>query len=267
MRRFFPLIGFLLLGWLIALPVYAGQTAVLIHGYWSDGSDWRKLGIVQALQLAGWQDAGHALPYGILPAWGYPNATGNFVYTVTLPAEAPLPVQVSWLGTYLQGLHARHPDNDLVLVGHSAGGVVARLAMVVTGAPVRTLVTIASPHLGTDAAELGLEITHSPAGWFLPFLGGNTLLRSEGLYRDLVREYPGTLLFWLNRQSHPEARYISIVRIGVRVGTGDHIVPIYSQDLNYVPALSGKSTTISSIGFHGLQPADGPLLASVLAEQ
>lgn len=264
-KTVFAIAALLVSGWLTLSPAHAGQTVVLIHGYWSDGSDWRRLGVVQALQFAGWHDAGHLLPSGLLPTWIYPNATDNCVYTVTLPSEAPLPLQVSWLGTYLQGLRARHPNNDLILVGHSAGGVVARLAMVVTAIPVHTLITIASPHLGTEAAEWGLEVTHSPVGWFLPFMGGNSLLRSEGLYLDLVRESPGTLLFWLNRQPHPSAQYISIVRMGAKVGAGDSIVPLYSQDLNHVPALAGKAMTVTSIGFHGLQPTDGPLLVSILS--
>lgn len=259
---------FILLFGLLSSPVYGGQTVVFIHGYLNDGSQWRPLGFVLALQQLGWIDAGHTFPSGpaVLPPLNDPNAPKNFVYTVTLPSEAALPIQTSWLATYLQGIYARHPDNDLVLVGHSVGGVVARLTMVSLGMPVKGLITIASPHLGTDKAELGIMAHNSPLGWFAPLFGMNTLNRSQGLYWDLVREYPGSLLFWLNRQPHPPARYVSIVRGGEEVGAGDYLVPAYSHDMNNVPALRGLSEVIVTVGTHSLQPADIPLLTTLLVQ-
>jgi pimeloyl-ACP methyl ester carboxylesterase len=258
---------FILLFSILSLPAQGGQTVVLIHGYLSDGSQWRPLGIVNALQQVGWVDAGHTFPSGpaMLPPLNHPNAPDHYVYTVTLPSEAFLSAQANWLGTYLQAIQARHPDNDLILVGHSVGGVVARLAVVSMGIPIKGLITIASPHLGTDSAETGIMINNSPLGWFAPFVGLGTLNRSQGLYWDLVREYPGSLLFWLNRQPHPMARYISVVRSGEEIGAGDCLVPAYSQDMNNVPALRGRSEIIFSVGTHALQPADGHLLATILA--
>ena len=91
------------------------------------------------------------------------------------------------------------------------------------------------------------------------FFGLDTINRSKGLYWDLGREYPTTLLFWLNRQPHPKAFYVSIVRMG-----GDEWVPPYSQDMNDVPALHGKAQTVTTGGTHSLHLADGPLLASLL---
>jgi triacylglycerol lipase len=249
----------LLLIFLLSLPAYAGQTLVLIHGYLSDGSSWRPTGIVPVLQRAGWQDAGHLFPNGPLPGQVPPSPTQRYLYTVTLPSEAPLVVQAQWLDFYLRTLQAKHPDNSLILVGHSAGGVVARLVMVVSGIPIAGLITIASPHLGTDKAEWGSRLSHSPLGWITPFLGLETLNRSKQLYRDLSRETPANLLFWLNRRPHPKAFYVSIVRVG-----GDDWVPVYSQDMNDVVALRGLAMTVKTVGTHSLRPADGPLLASLL---
>jgi len=234
----------LLFIWLLSLPAHAGHTLVLIHGYLGDGSTWQATGIVSALEAAGWQEAGHLERY---------------VYTVTLPSEAPLAAQAQWLDFYLRQLQKRHPKNSLILVGHSVGGVVARLVMVVSGIPVQGLITIASPHLGTDKAEWGSMLSNSPFSWFAPFFGLDTLNRSKGLYSDLVREHPASLLFWLNRQSHPKAFYASIVR-----ANGDKWVPAYSQDMNDVPALRGLAMTVTSKGTHSLQVADGPLLISLL---
>jgi pimeloyl-ACP methyl ester carboxylesterase len=256
---------FSLLIFTISISAQAGQTLVLVHGYLADGSLWRPSGIVGALQQGGWQDAGHLFPNGTLPGWTAPSLTGRYLYTVTLPSsEAPLMVQTQWLSQYLHFLQAKHPDNSLILVGHSAGGVVARLSMIHSGLAVKGLITISSPHLGTDKAEWAVLASNSPFSWFAPFFGMDTINRSEGLYWDLIRETPSTALFWFNRQPHPQARYISVVRVGKAIGVGDDLVPAYSQDMNHVPALAGRAITVTSIGTHSLQPSDGYLLVSLL---
>ncbi len=242
----------------------AGQTLVLVHGYLGTGTAWRTTGIVTRLQRAGWRDSGHLFPHSELPS-GLPDwHTQRYLYTVTLPSEAPLPVQTRQLSFYLHWLQQRHPNNDMILVGHSAGGVVARLSMLFHPEfPVQGLITIASPHLGTDKAELGYQLGHSPLGWFAPFAGLDTLNRSEELYRDLVRERPSTELFWLNRRPHPPAIYISIIRANEDEGF-DSLVPAYSQDMNNVSALSGQSIVIPTYGDHALHWRDGVLLADLL---
>lgn len=247
-----------------SLSAYAGQTVVLVHGYLSDGSSWRYTGISALLQRAGWQDGGHLLPYGALPLQQR-SVTGHYQYTVTLPSEAPLEIQARYLQQYIFYLQQRHPENDCVLVGHSVGGVVARLLMVLQPElPVQALITIASPHLGTEFAELGLSIAHSPFAWFAPMMGMSTLNRSAGLYADLLPESPSTLLFWLNRQPHPNALYVSIVRSQESTFSHDGIVASFSQDMNYVAALAGQARVIPSFGAHGLQTQDGLRLVQVL---
>ncbi len=255
--RLITLITFLL----ISSANYAGgYTLVLIHGYLSDASLWRTRGIVAALQETGWQDAGTLFPSGPFPrALPPPNRQDRYLYTVSLPSEAPLAVQARWLDTYLHEIVARHPDHELILIGHSAGGVVARLVLVTEQFPIMALITIASPHLGTDAAEAGLSLSHSPFSWFAPFFGLGTINRSEDLYWDLIRESPDTPLFWLNRSPHPDVFYLSIIRVA-----GDEVVEPYSQDMNDIPALRGKVLTIPTVGPHSLHPGDGPLLATWL---
>lgn len=250
----------------MAFNVYAGQTLVLIHGYLADGSEWRGSGVVTALQRAGWQDMGHLLSQGYLAA---PQSTtpssSRILYSVTLSSEAPLQVQAQQLANYLQLLQQRHPQNKMILVGHSAGGVVARLAVLSPALSVQGLITIASPHLGTDKAELGVMANQSPLSWFAPFFGMETLNRSAQLYLDLVRETPSSLLFWLNRQPHPSMFYASIVRVNEQ-NEANSIVPAYSQDMNNVPALRGKSVSVPSVGLHSLQFSDGILLAKLLQQ-
>ncbi|ALG67429.1 esterase/lipase family protein [Beggiatoa leptomitoformis] len=248
----------------ISLSCHAGQTVVLIHGYLEDGSEWFKSGVVPILNRAGFNYLGHLAPQGFYPAHQTVNANPRYVYTLTLPSEAPILVQAQWLARYMQALQTRHPQNELILVGHSAGGVVARFSMVQMGLSANTLITIASPHLGTDKAEWGLMLGDSPFGFFAPFFGMDTINRSQALYYDLVREAPDTLLFWLNRHPHPPARYISIVRADNPQGITDTVVPAYSQDLNNVVSLQGQATTLQSVGTHALQPSDGLMLVAIL---
>lgn len=241
------------------------EALVLVHGYLGGGANWRESHITEQLEAAGWADGGT-----IGPGWqvaGWPQSKGTY-YTVALPTEAPLLVQLEHFATYMSLVQARHEGESLVLAGHSAGGVLARLYMVkYPSAGVDALVSIASPHLGTEAAEIGARLGNTPLAWFAPLFGGGVFNRSQALYRDLVRERPGSLLFWLNRQPHPEALYVSIVREeDSLLGLGDLLVPTWSQDMNHVLALVGRARSVRTPGGHLLKPQDGVLLLRVLRE-
>jgi triacylglycerol lipase len=247
---------------------------VLIHGYLSGAQSWDASGITAVLEHAGWHRAGvfAASPSGIqlIPSPG--QSTPHKVYVVDLPSEAPILIQSYQLRQILQAVNEANPGEPIVLVGHSAGGVVARAALVRGGArDVKALITIASPHLGTYRAEQALDATDIPFPFSMvtDFFGGETYdaaRRSRGLFVDLVRPRPGSLLFWLNNQKHPDLQYFSIVRGEAAIMSGDYIVPGYSQDMNNVPALRGKSTRIAVGTQHGLEMVDGSVIVNVLAE-
>lgn len=245
----------------------AADTVVLIQGYLGSAGSWRGTGIAAVLHQAGWRDGGHlsVAPGGVVQAMpGEPGAR-RFV-TVDLPTEAPTVLQADVLGSYLAAIRAKLPKEPIVLVGHSAGGIVARLFMVRhPDAGITGLVTIASPHLGTSAAEMGSFIGSTPMSWFAPMFGLDTINRSQVLYHDLWRERPTNLLGWLNRTPHPKAKYVSIIRSsdGSPV-SGDGWVAGYSQDMNWVPALKGSARTVVTPGNHGLRAADGALLTGIL---
>jgi hypothetical protein len=130
---------------------------------------------------------------------------------------------------------------------------------------IAALLTIATPHLGTGTAELGLMASQSPLGWVAPFMGADSLNRSQGLFYDLSREQPGSLLFWLNRQPHPSSRYLCVTHAGGGLlGMGDLVVPEWSQDMNNVAALRGAVVSVAAAGEHLLTPADGELLLELL---
>lgn len=258
----------------VGLMLLSFQTAaaamVLVQGYLSDGQAWRQSGVVSALLEAGWVDGGHLVngPQGIRRFGGSRTPAARRFYTVAFDSEAPLLVQERQFAPYINEIRSRHAGESLYLVGHSAGGVLARLYMVQhPEVRISALITFASPHLGTASAEAGLLAGQSLLGWMAPLFGAEDLNRSQGLYYDLAREQNGNLLYWLNRQPHPPARYFAVVRReGGFFGMGDLVVPPWSQDMNNVAALRGRAVTLRVDGPHNLLPADGRLLLDILMQ-
>lgn len=259
---------FLVFSFLCAPNIVLAETLVLIQGYLGRAENWHDSGITRALEAAGWADGGQLFltPRGVQASMGKGVAPKKF-FTLDLPTQAPLLIQSRSLEQYLDYLRKLYPDNSLVLVGHSAGGVLGRLYMVQhPDSGVALLITIASPHRGTESAELGLLAGQSPLAWLGPMIGIDTLNRSQGVYHDLMREQPNNLLGWLNYQPHPPATYISIVHDGDKdmLGLGELIVPAWSQDMNLVPALRGRVQTIRRQGGHALNLDDGRALVQLL---
>ncbi len=243
------------------------DTLLLVPGYLGSAQSWRGNGVAFGLDRAGWRDAGHLIagPFGVMAPGIKVRAKRRF-YTLDIPTEAPLAVQADLLARYVALVQKRHPGERVILAGHSAGGVVSRLAMVrYPRLGIYGLITIASPHLGSRMADLGRNISNSPLSWFAPFMGVNTINRSRILYHDLGREGPHNILGWLNRTRHPAARYVSIIRsVNGNPVDGDQVSVGWRQDMNMVPALRGQAQTIVSYGNHALRPADGWLIAQIL---
>lgn len=260
-------IGMVLAFCLLLPGMAAAEAMVLIQGYLGEDDPWRRSGVATVLQQGGWQDGGHLLdgPDGVRRNGPERHSPKSF-YTLALPTEAPLLVQERYLQRYMDYLLARHEGESITLVGYSAGGVLARLYMVQhPKVRISALITIASPHLGTGTAEAGLMASQSPLGWVAPFMGADSLNRSQGLYYDLSREQPGNLLFWLNRQPHPQSRYVAVIhQDGGFFGMGDLVVPQWSQDMNNVATLRGAVVTVPVSGEHMLNATDGSLLLDLL---
>ena len=248
---------------------------VLVHGWAANADTWLQSGVLPVLQRQGWQDAGvvSSTPEGarFFPV-GNPAEARNRVYRVQLPAEAPLLLQASHLTSQLAFIQRHFPNEALIVAGHSAGGVVARL---VTIRPdyvrINALITIASPNLGTPRALDGIDIVESkpvfcpgPGIDFLKtVLGGSDyqyLKDSRGAMADLTPAVPGSMLAWLNQQPHPDIQYHAVIR------NDDKMVPAISQDLNQIPALRGRARVYLTPAAHELNPLDGKLLADILAQ-
>ena len=251
--------------------IYA-DVLVLVHGYLASPSTWESSNINNLLDHHGWKRGGifTYTPYGVQLLEAESKHATNTVYIVDLPAEAPLVVQSDFFISMLDTIRQRQPGEPLVIAGHSAGGVVARLSLIRGNTSnVEALITIASPHIGTTRAEQALNITHEsgPLGIVKNIFGGSdydTLKRSRGLLYDLARPHPGNLLYWLNSQQHPDIKYISVVRLNPAGMAGDELVPGYSQDMNNVPALHGKASVVTTPAGHVLVPQDANTLIYIL---
>ncbi len=260
-----------LLALFTGLPARA-EIVVLVHGYLGTPMSWENSGVNRQLTLNGWNKAGVVFENqrGIMLTQMRTPVKKHQVYSASLPSKAPLTVQSNLLQRMLADLTLRHPDEKITLVGHSAGGVVARLTLVRFGTGnVDRLVTIASPHLGTHMAVHALNETHQsgPIGFLKGFFGGETydvIKSSTGVLLDLVPAKPGSILYWLNNQPHPQIEYVSIVRGRNVQINGDQIIPGFSQDMNNVPALKGISQLYFIASGHELNEQDGEMLSMIL---
>ena len=263
---------FILATLLLMLPAAIhAQVTVLVHGHLSSGETWARHGILGTLALDGWGYGGHLFTNRAIP--GNAPRYAKTVYTANLLSTAPLPNQAAALRQQLLAVQQRHPGEEIILVGHSAGGVVARLLLVeYDPQQVTRLITIASPHIGTPRAARGLEITEDhgpPIETVKRVVGGNDYRgakKSRQLYRELLPGNRASVLDWLNRQEHPPIEYISVIRVPGVGSKGDRIVPVYSQDMNMIPVLHGRASSFTTPGDHYLKPFDGILIARLLAD-
>ena len=266
------------LGLVFASPASAGRILVLVHGYLGDFASWRQNGVLPVLEQAGWKAAGNwqSTRSGVRLEPVGPPAGEFAVYTVDLPSTAPLMEQARFLGGMLAAIAQRHPTDRVDLIGHSAGGVVARLALVNYGAgTVARLITIAAPHLGTERASEALDATDDSGlfggikRWYVKRKVGADMYRtvqsSRGVLADLAPPVPGNLLYSLNARPHPDIVYIAVVRGAAYGLPGDQVVPAPSQDLRRVPALNGLASIRVMAGDHQLSWQDGLLLAELVS--
>ncbi len=258
---------------LFSLPAKA-EIAVLLHGLLGSSSSWERTGAVNALSDLGWERAGRVQPggpTGTLISKPLREPRGNrLLYLADIPTLIPLEQQAELLEQVVDTIMYNHPEESIYLIGHSAGGVVSRMTAVRNQIPnLRAVITIASPHLGSPYADLAYDLATLPYPFrFVPKMLANDkykeLRRSRPMIKGLTLAKPGTLLHWLNRQPHPDIRYISIVRRQPPSKIKNALVPFWSQDMSQVAALSGRTETISTFAPHGITFEDGQLLGITL---
>lgn len=256
---------------LMGLPAHA-DILVLVHGYLGSAHSWDTSGISRVLSSAGWQYHGVLLhsPMGAQFVPIEEKEAEDRFYSVELPSQAPVMLQAHLLNEMLTKVSQLNPNQPITIAAHSAGGVVARTTLVVAKpTSVNRLISIASPHLGTQRAAQALDVTDVPfplsvAQDILTDGRTHVVRTSRGLLIDLLPAHPGSFLYWLNAQQHPDIAYHSIVRTGP-VGLGDQLVPLFSQDMNNLPALATRSNTQRVATDHALVADDGRTILEILS--
>lgn len=257
------------------------EVLVLIHGYMGSPSSWEDSRINELLERNGWRRGGLIIPdtreYFPDPIHRLSSDRAeNITYVIDMPWMRPLDEQASFLNVAVQRVLKMRPDEEITLVGHSAGALAARLWLVQYYDPaVVRLISIAAPNLGTVRAIDALELTDpifGPLDAVRNMFGGklyNTVRHSRDLVYDFTppSERNPNVLYWLNQQPHPDIEYISVVREDRRGKDKDWLITANSQDLNNVPVLRGKSISYIVAQDHPLSREDGHLLASILANK
>lgn len=243
------------------------KTVILIHGLDADRSTWYKQRAVEGLFSSGFQDATSTLFIDPkeLKAKQNTRKKNDVFYTIDLPWYEPLESQAKTLRETLKYIHQLRKE-PLILVGHSTGGGVAILYLLSKEqVPVDSLITIASPHLGSPWAEVTWRALASPMGDFFDLMGADKWSQADRLLWQLSPSVKNNLIHWMNLQSHPNIRYISIVHNNARPSTKmDLVIPAISQNMNYVFALKGHSEVYKIKARHSLSRQDGILLARIL---
>lgn len=248
-------------------PVAQAATLVLIPGFQESGMAWRFQHVTSSLEASGWVDGGHLTltPQGVVNHRPLAKRPKKVVYTLELPNQHSITQQAAVLDHYLKVLAAQRKE-PLSLVGHSAGGLVGRYWLVTAhSVPVDTLITIATPHIGTPWADFSEVALNTPLAELAAGLGFD-LASAQPLSRELREERPGNFLYWLNHQPHPAIRYVAIVRNSQRPDSMDLVVPPQSQTMAKVFALQGQTETVLSEGQHFINANDGYRIATILAQ-
>lgn len=175
------------------------------------------------------------------------RAQGRDVTVVELPdrAQGDLSEQAAALGAAADAVLARSRASSVDVVGYSAGGIVARLWATDDGgaARVRRLVTLGSPHHGTEVATFG------------SLVAGTCPTACQQLATD------SPLLARLDRAGIPEG----VVFLSLWSTRDDVVAPPSSSVVDGEPSPSLQSICPGSTVNHGGLPADP--LAQALVEQ
>lgn len=166
------------------------------------------------------------------------RAAGRDVTIVELPDQArgDLSQQADALATTAAATLSRTGAASVDVVGYSAGGVVARLWVATGGGggAVRRLVTLGSPHHGTDLARLGTVVS------------GTCPTACQQLAPD-----SGTLA-QLDNQPLPTG----LVVLSVWTTLDDVVIPPESAVIDGVPSPSLQSVCPTDTSRHGDLPGD-----------
>lgn len=254
--------------------VAQAKTIVLVHGMLSDETEWFKSGVGTALIKSGYSYKGN-LPRSNNKLIQYQNVSHSLsadqpaFYTIKLDWFLSIEEQSFRLAESINQI-TEHRKEDVTLIGHSLGGVVARHYLIEAEkrnlkVGVEHLITIASPHLGTPWAWMAWQALQTPAKQLLSPISPIPLSRAEQMLFEISSFPQRNLIHRMALEDHPNIRYTSIVhRMDITKGKFDMFVSPDSQNMNKLHALQGKATNYEIAGQHGLSINDAWLIVKIL---
>lgn len=147
-------------------------------------------------------------------------------------------------------------SGPIFLIGHSAGGIVARHALLSMNQKgkdrVMGLITVATPHRGSSIARTNNFINNKiPFGDFFTKFISKKSSKSRYVSAQLMDSSP--LLMHMNNLEHPGSTcYVSIVKRGGKLN--NYFAKPYSQDMNNINNINA-GTLYSKTG-HDLHESD-----------
>jgi predicted alpha/beta hydrolase family esterase len=212
----------IILSFLMLFTLSASASTVVLIGGITASNSWLNNGVAQQL------------------------SKDNTIKIVNVPFTAPLQVQSAYLNAELNKI-----NGDIILVGHSAGGVVARNTLVRSGNKnIKQLITIATPNFGSKMARYSTFVNDIPFSSFM-----TKTIAPESYYAQYpIRQLRKNSVFLnaLNSTAHPNICYTSIIKTGGAINNS--FADVNSQDLRFIPNI--KSTTLFTNTGHSLHYTD-----------
>ncbi|HEX9682144.1 MAG TPA: peptidoglycan DD-metalloendopeptidase family protein [Acidimicrobiales bacterium] len=199
------------------------RIAVLVGGVGASGASAAILGVDTGALGYGEDVVLFSYSGGAVPGVGGLGLAGSDY--VADDTTQHLETSAAHLNALLEEIGGRHPDAEVDVIAHSQGGIVARLALGDGSdpdlAPVRTLVTFATPHEGSDWATMGDGLSRS-------VIGGGALMVADlvglpiGPSMQQISEVSGTVERLGELGPPPVAWATSIVAAGDLVVSAPH---------------------------------------------
>lgn len=146
-------------------------------------------------------------------------------------------------------------DDNVIIVAHSAGGLVARHLLVnYKNKKVTGLITLATPHLGSKTARVSDFINNkAPFGNIFTRLFIQDSNRTRNMVSQLKINSP--LITRLRTKPHPDIYYSSIIKTGGKINNA--FAHPYAQNMRNINL---KSDVFLSTSGHGLATSDFGLI-------
>ncbi len=267
MRRF---VSFLIISSFVLLIASCSKkenpAVLLIPGYGSKALMWEESGIIEKLVANGYKYGGSvkALDFNIKQDFTQEFKKGDIYNLVFSDSTQTVENLSNELAIVIKGLREKTNNDNFLIVAYSMGGLIARNYLVnnFNDNYVETLITLATPHLGSYLANILYASTLVVGGSdtkaaqaIIDVFGIHSEISINTL-KDLVASGKDSFLHNLNMQPHPEnINYVSIIAHDVKdseeESVWDNFINIFKKDTKETgdSIISAESQNMANIDF------------------